>query len=395
MPAARLRAQSGTIRIGVLTDMSGPYRDPTGIGSVVCTQQAVADFAGPLGLSVEVVQADHQNRPDVGSAIARQWFDQGVDAVVDVPTTSVALAVSTVARQKNKVFLNSGAASTELTGAACSPNTAHWAYDTYMLAKGTGAAVTRTGGESWFFVTADYAFGATLQRDVTRFVEAEGGRVLGSVRHPFPATTDFSAFLLQAQASGAKVLGLANAGQDTANCIIQAREFGLSPRMHLVGLLMSLHEVHALGLRAAQDLLLTESFYWDLNDRSRAFAARVQPRMPNRAMPGAVHAGCYSAIAHYLKAAADLGAAAAGQDGAAVLARMKAMPTDDDAFGPGRLREDGRKLHPAHLFQVKSPEDSRGPWDYYAIVDTIAAEDAFRPMQEGGCPLVRGSTRHG
>ncbi|TCI00892.1 ABC transporter substrate-binding protein [Roseococcus sp. SYP-B2431] len=393
MPATRLRAQNAlggrTIRIGVLTDMSGPYRDPTGMGSVACVQQAVADFAGALGLSAEVIQADHQNRPDIGSSIARQWYDQGVDAIVDVPTTSVALAVSTIARQKNKVFLNSGAASTELTGAACSPNTAHWAYDTYMLAKGTGAAVTRTGGESWFFVTADYAFGTVLQRDVTQFVEAEGGRVLGSVRYPFPATTDFSSFLLQAQASRAKVLGLANAGTDTANCIIQAREFGLTRRMRLVGLLMSLSEVHALGLPAAQELLLTESFYWDLNERSRAFAERVQPRMPNRAMPGAVHAGCYSAVAHYLKAAAALGPAVTQLDGAAVIAGMKAMPTDDDAFGPGRLREDGRKLHPAHLFQVKSPEESRGPWDYYKPVATTAAENAFRPIQEGGCPLVR------
>jgi branched-chain amino acid transport system substrate-binding protein len=390
MPAARLRAQGTTLRIGVLTDMSGPYRDPTGMGSVVCTQQAVADFAGPLGLSVEVIQADHQNRPDTGSAIARQWYDQGVDAIVDVPTTSVALAVSTIARQKNKVFLNSGAASAELTGTACSPNTAHWAYDTYMLAKGTGAAVTRAGGESWFFITADYAFGTVLQRDVTSFIEAEGGAVLGSVRYPFPATTDFSSFLLQAKASRAKVLGLANAGTDTANCIIQAREFGVSRDMRLVGLLMSLSEVHALGLPAAQGLLLTESFYWDLNDRTRAFAARVQIRMPNRSMPGAVQAGCYSAVAHYLKAAAALGPAVAEQDGAAVLARMKTMPTDDDAFGPGQLREDGRKLHPAHLFQVKTPEESRGPWDYYKTIATTAAEDAFRPMQEGGCPLFKG-----
>jgi len=390
MPAARLRAQAATIRIGVLTDMSGPYRDPTGMGSVVCTQQAVADFAGPLGLSVEVVQADHQNRPDTGSAIARQWYDQGVDAIVDVPTTSVALAVGTIARQKNKVFLNSGAASADLTGAACSPNTAHWTYDTWMLAKGTGAAVTRAGGGSWFFVTADYAFGTALQRDVTHFVEAEGGQVLGAVRYPFPATTDFSAFLLQAQASGARVLGLANAGADTANCILQAREFGLTRNMRLVGLLMSLTEVHALGLQAAQGLLLTESFYWDLNDRTRAFAARVQPRMPGQAMPGAVQAGCYSAVAHYLKAAAAVGPTTTELDGAAVIDRMKALPTDDDAFGPGRLREDGRKLHPAYLFQVRTPEESRGPWDCYKTVATTAAEDAFRPLQKGGCPLVRG-----
>ncbi|MDB5413615.1 MAG: transporter permease [Rubritepida sp.] len=370
--------------------MNGPYRDPTGAGSVACTRQAVLEFAGPLGLQVEVIQADHQNRADVGAAIARQWYDQGVDVILDVPTTWVALAVSTISRQKNKVFLNSGAATPELTGAACSPNTIHWSYDTYMLAKGTGAAVTRAGGDSWFFVAADYAFGQVLQRDVSQFVEAEGGRVLGSVRYPFPATTDFSSFLLAAQASRAKVLALANAGNDTATCIIQAREFGLLRTMRVAGLLMSFHEVQALGLRAAEGLLLTEPFYWDLNDRTRAFTARVRPRMPGQSMPGNVHAGCYSATVHYLKSVAALGAQTAVADGAAMVAHMKAMPTDDDAFGIGRVREDGRKLHPSYLFQVKSPEESTGTWDYYKIIATNPAEEAFRPMHEGGCPLVRG-----
>ncbi|WP_424814826.1 ABC transporter substrate-binding protein [Roseococcus sp. YIM B11640] len=383
------------LRLGVLTDLSGPYRDPTGPGSVACVQQALSDFAGGLGLSVEMVQADHQNRPDLGANIARQWFDQGVDVIIDVPTSSVALAVSTVARQKNKVLLNSGAATVELTGTACSPNTVHWTYDTWMMAKGTGAAVTRNGGDSWFFITADYAFGHALQRDVTQFVEAEGGRAAGSIRYPFPATTDFSSFLLAARASRAKVLGFANAGADTANCVIQAREFGLHREMRLVGLLMSLHEVHSLGLSVARDLMLTEAFYWDMDARSRAFSQRVQPRMPGQAMPGAVQAGCYSAVAHYLKAAASLGAAAAKADGAATVARMKAMPTEDDAFGSGAIRADGRKLHPSYLFQVKSPEESRGAWDYYRTITTNPADQAFRPLHEGGCPLVRGSMPHG
>ena len=386
----RARAQGGaTIRLGVLTDMSGPYRDPTGPGSVACTQQAAQEFGVARGLQVEVLFADHQNRPDVGANIARQWYDQGVDAVVDVPTSSVALAISGIAREKNKVFLNSGAATSDLTGPQCSPNTVHFTYDTYMLARSTGATLARAGGDSWFFVTADYAFGHALQRDTAQFVEQGGGRVLGAARYPFPATTDFSAFLVQAQASRAKVLGLANAGTDTATCIKQAREFGLARTMKIAGLLMSFMEVHSLGLGTAQGLLLTEPFYWDLNERTRAFAERVRPRMPGNAMPAQVQAGCYGVAAHYLKTVADMGAAAAKVDGLAAVQRMKAMPTDDDAFGPGRIREDGRKIHPSHLLEVKAPDESRGPWDYLKVVATTPAEEAFRPMGEGGCPLVR------
>jgi branched-chain amino acid transport system substrate-binding protein len=380
--------QAPIIRLGVLTDMSGPYRDPTGPGSVACTQQAAAEMAN-RGLQIEIIQADHQNKPDVGANIARQWYDQGVDAVVDVPTSSVALAINGIAREKNKVFLNSGAATSDLTGSACSPNTVHFTYDTYMLAKSTGAALSKAGGDTWFFVTADYAFGHALQRDTSRFVEAAGGKVLGAARYPFPATTDFSAFLVQAQASRAKVLGLANAGTDTATCIKQAREFGLTRNMKVAGLLMSFMEVHSLGLATAQGLLMTEPFYWDLNDRTRAFAERVRPRMPGQAMPAQVQAGCYGVSLHYLKAVADMGAAQAKADGRAAVARMKAMPTDDDAFGQGRVREDGRKIHPSYLFEVKKPEESRGTWDYLKIVATTPAEEAFRPMAEGGCALVR------
>ncbi|MBC7433910.1 MAG: ABC transporter substrate-binding protein [Rubritepida sp.] len=382
------RAQAAPIRIGVLTDMSGPYRDPTGPGSVICTEQAVLEF-GNRGLAVEVIRADHQNRPDVGANIARQWYDQGVDAIVDVPTSSVALAVNSIAREKNKVFLNSGAATSDLTGAQCSPNTVHFTYDTYMLARGTGAALTRAGGDSWYFITADYAFGHALQRDTSRFVEAGGGRVLGAARYPFPSTTDFSSFIVQAQASRAKVLGLANAGTDTANCIKQAREFGLTRNMKIAGLLLSFMEVHSLGLETCQGLVLSEPFYWNANDRTRAFTQRVRPRMPANAPPAQVQAGCYGVTLHYLKAVAELGAAAARADGRAVVAKMKAMPTDDDAFGPGRIREDGRKLHPCYLWEVKAPAQSTGAWDYYNLLATTPAEEAFRPLAEGNCPLVR------
>ena len=382
------RAQSTTIRLGVLTDMSGPYRDPTGPGSAICTEQAVLEFAN-RGLNIEVIRADHQNRPDVGSNIARQWYDQGVDAIVDVPTSSVALAINAIAREKNKVFLNSGAATSDLTGSACSPNTIHFTYDTYMLAKSSGAALVRAGGDSWYFITADYAFGHALQRDVSRFVEAGGGRVAGAARYPFPATTDFSSFLVQAQASRAKVLGLANAGTDTANCIKQAREFGLTRNMKIAGLLLSFMEVHSLGLETAQGLVLSEPFYWNANDRTRAFTQRVRGRLPGNAPPAQVQAGCYGVALHYLKAVADLGAAAAKADGRAVVARMKAMEVDDDAFGTGRIREDGRKLHPCYLWEVKTPAQSTGAWDYYNLLATTPAEEAFRPMAEGGCALVR------
>jgi branched-chain amino acid transport system substrate-binding protein len=383
----RARAQGQVIRIGVISDMSGPYRDTTGPGSVALTQQAVQDF-GSRGFTVEILQADHQNKPDVGANIARQWFDQGVDAVVDLPTSSVALAVNQIAREKNKVHLNSGAATSDLTGAQCSPNTVHWAYDTYMLAKSTGAAIVRNGGDSWFFITADYAFGHALERDTGNFVKAQGGRVVGGARYPFPATTDFSAFLLQAQSSRAKVLGLANASTDTVNCIKGAREFGLHRSMKIAALLMGVVDVKSLGLESGQGLLLTESFYWDLNDRTRALTQRVRAKNQDRP-PAMVPAGCYGAVLHYLKAVADMGVAAAKADGVAAVNRMKAMPCDDDAFGPGHIRPDGRKIHPAYLFEVKAPAESRNPWDLYKVAATTPGEEAFRPLAEGGCPLVR------
>jgi branched-chain amino acid transport system substrate-binding protein len=391
LPWRGARAQgSGTIKIGVLNDQSGLYRDITGPGSVACVRQAVQDL-GSRGLQVEVVSADHQNRPDVGVNIARQWFDQdGVDVIIDVPTSSVALAVSGVAREKNKVFLNSGAATSDLTGAQCSPNTVHWTYDTWMLARSTGGAMAKAGGDSWFFITADYAFGHALERDTAGFVRAQGGRITGQVRTPFPGTSDFSAFLLQAQASRPKVIGLANAGGDTINCIKQAAEFGITRRgIKLAALLMFISDVHALSLRSAQGLVCSETFYWDLNDRTRAFTQRVLPNMPGGLRPGMAQAGCYSAALHYLKATADMGAAQAKASGAEAVARMKAMPTDDDVFGPGSIRADGRKLHPALLFEVKTPEESRGPWDYYKLLATTPGEEAFRPVAEGGCALAR------
>jgi branched-chain amino acid transport system substrate-binding protein len=342
------------------------------------------------GVTVEVVQADHQNRPDVGSTVARTWLDRdGVDVIVDVPTSSVALAVNTLIRERNKVFLNSGAATSDLSGAACSPNTIHWTYDTYMLANGTGGAMVRAGGDTWFFITADYAFGHALERDTAAFVTAAGGRVLGQVRTPFPGTTDFSSFLQQAQRSRAKVIGLANAGGDTINSIKQAAEFRITRGgTKLAGLLVFITDVHSLGLEVAQGLVLTETFYWDLNDRTRAFTQRLGP-VPGNLRPSMVQAGCYSSVLHYLKAVRDMGVAAAKASGADAVTRMKAMPTNDDAFGEGSIRPDGRKIHPAYLFEVKQPSESRGAWDYYKLLQTTAADEAFRPLAEGNCALVR------
>ena len=392
-PFARAQAPSPTIRLGVLNDQSGPYRDDTGLTSVACVRQAVQEFggiSGPGGFTVEVLSADHQNKPDVGAGIARQWFDRdGVDAIIDVPTSSVALAVNQVCREKNKVHLNSGAATPDLTGKQCSPNTVAWTYDTYMLAKSTGGAMVKQGGDTWFFITADYVFGQQLQRDTTHVVEAAGGKVLGSKAYPFPDTTDFSALLVQAQASGAKVLGLANSGVDTINCIKQAHEFGLSGTMRIAALLFYNSDVHALGPAMAKGLLMTESFYWDLNPRTRAFMDRIRPKVPDH-WPNMIQAGCYAAALHYLKAVADLGAAKAKADGKAAVDRMKAMPTDDDCFGAGRIRQDGRKLHPAYLLQAKAPGEAKGSWDLLTPVATTPAEEAFRPESEDGCPLVHG-----
>jgi branched-chain amino acid transport system substrate-binding protein len=383
------RAQAAnTIRIGVLNDQSGTYKDNTGPGSVACAQQAITEF-GNRGFNVELIFADHQNRPDIGVNLARQWYDQGVDMILDVPTSSVGLAVNNVAREKNRACINVGSATSDLTGAQCAPTMIHWAYDTYMLARSTGGAMVKAGGDTWFFITADYAFGHALERDTGNFVKAAGGRVLGSVRTPFPATTDFSAFLVQAQASRAKVIGFANAGSDTINCVKQAAEFGITRRgVKLAALLMFITDVHSIGLETGQGLVCTESFYWNLNDRTRAFTRRVLPRMPNL-YPNQIHAGCYSATLHYLKAVTDMGVAASKASGTEVINRMKAMPTEDEAFGAGSIRADGRKLCPSYLLEVKSPAESTAPWDYYKVLQTTPAEEAFRPLNEGGCPLVR------
>jgi len=389
--SSRARAQANTLRIGVLTDMSGLYRDLAGPGSLRAVQMAVQESGiTQRGINVEVVSADHQNRPDVGSTVARQWIDRdGVDAIIDVPTSSVALAVNGITREKNKVMLNSGAASSDLSGSACTPNTIHWTYDTWMLSNSTGGAMVRAGGQSWFFITADYAFGHALERDASEFVRGAGGRVVGAVRTPFPGTTDFSSFLLQAQASRAQVVGLANAGGDTINTIKQAAEFGLTRggRTKLAGLLVFITDVHSLGLQTAQGLVLTETFYWDLNDKTRGFSTRLA--LPGGAKPSMVQAGCYSSVLHYLKAVGDMGVAAAKASGADAVAKMKAMPTEDDAFGAGSIRADGRKIHPSFLFEVKPPSESRGAWDYYKLLSTTPADQAFRPVAQGGCALVR------
>ncbi|MBW6397433.1 ABC transporter substrate-binding protein [Roseomonas sp. HJA6] len=388
-PLSRARAQANTIRIGVMNDQSGPYRDIGGPNGVTMAQIAAQEF-GNRGFTVEVIGADHQNKPDVGANLARQWFDQGVDMVLDVPTSSVGLAVNQVAREKNKVYINVGAATADLTGPQCSPVTAHWVYDTYMLAKSTGGAMVRAGGKKWFFITADYAFGHALERDTSNFVRAAGGTVAGAVRYPFPATTDFSSFLLQAQASRAEVIGLCNAGQDTINSIKQAAEFGLTRRgVKIAALLMFIADVHALGLEQGQGLVMTESFYWDLNDRTRAFSRRVQPRLNNRQMPNMVTAGNYSATLHFLKAVADMGVPAAKASGVEIMNRMKAMPVEDEAFGQGTLRQDGRMMIPSYLWEVKKPSESTGPWDYLKLLQTTPADEAWRPLSEGGCPLVR------
>ncbi len=385
--AAQAQISDGVVKIGVLNDMSGLYSDISGQGSVFAARQAVTDFgAAAKGLKVEVIGADHQNKPDVGSSIARQWYDvDKVDVIVDVPTSSVALAVSEITREKNKVFLVSGAAASDLTGAKCTPNTIHWTYDTWALSNGTGKAMVKTGGNTWFFLTADYAFGHALERDAAAVVEANGGKVLGRVRHPFPGT-DFSSFLLQAQASKAKVIGLANAGGDTINSIKQAAEFGIvKGGQQLAGLLMFISDVHALGLQTAQGLVLTEAWYWDSSAANRDFAKKFQAQFPGK-FPTMVQAGVYSAVTHYLKAVTALKSDA---DGKAVVAKMKATPTDDKLFGKGTVRADGRKIHPMYLFEVKKPQESKYPGDYYKLRATIPAAEAFRPLKDGGCPLVK------
>jgi branched-chain amino acid transport system substrate-binding protein len=390
LPLSLARAQAAnTIRIGVMTDMSGMYRDNTGPTSVAAAREAAAEFGASHGFRVEIIEADHQNRPDVGVNLARQWYDQGVDLIIDVPTSSVGLAVSNVAREKNKSYINVGSATADMTGAQCSPNTIHWAYDTFMLARSTGGATVRAGGDTWFFITADYAFGHALERDTSNFVRAAGGRIIGQVRTPFPGTTDFSSFLVQAQASRAKVIGLANAGADTQNCVKQAAEFGLTRRgIKLASLLLFVNDVHGMGLQTAQGLVCTESFYWDLNDKTRAWTERMLRRIPNN-YPNMIHAGVYSGTLHFLKTVAAMGVPAAKASGLDLVNRMKAQPSEDDLYGKAIIRPDGRRLIPSYLFEVKTPAESRKPWDYYKLLQTTPAEEAFRPIGEGGCALVR------
>lgn len=383
--AGRAQAQP-TIKIGCLTDLSGPYRDLAGPGAIAATKMAVQEFAAK-GFNVEVVSADHLNKPDVGATIAREWFDRdGVDLIVEVANSGVALAVAGVAKEKNKIFICSGSATSDLTGKSCNASTIHWVYDTYMLAKSTGGAMVKAGGDTWFFLTADYAFGKALQRDTTDFINAAGGKVLGSVAYPFPGTSDFSSYLLQAQSSGAKVLGIANAGADTINTIKQAKEFGI--KMRLAGLLLFISDVHSLGLDVAQGIALTDSFYWDMNAKARGFSDKFIAKMPGD-RPTMAHAGVYSSSLHYLKTVTEMGAAQAKLDGAATVARMKAMPTEDDCFGKGSIRIDGRCIHPSYLWEVKSPAESKGPWDYYKPLGSTPADEAFRPLDQGGCPLVK------
>ena len=379
-------AQNKVVKIGVLNDQSGLYADLGGQGSVMAAKMAAEEFGNKVaGMPIEVVFADHQNKPDIGSGIATKWIDvDGVDVIVDVPNSGVALAIAKIAADKNKVFIDSGAATSDLTGKACTPYTVHWTYVTWALANGTGKEVVKAGGDTWFFLTADYAFGKALERDTTAVVVANGGKVLGTVLHPLN-TTDFSSFLLQAQASKAKIIGLANAGGDTINSIKAASEFGIvQGGQKLAGLLVFITDVHALGLKAANGLQLTSAFYWDRDDKTRAWSKKFAARFGGK-MPSMVQAGVYAGVLHYLKAVQAL---KSDEDGKAVVAKMKALPTDDTLFGKGTIRADGRKIHPMYLYEVKKPSESKGPWDYYKLIKEIPADQAFRPLDKGECPLV-------
>jgi branched-chain amino acid transport system substrate-binding protein len=386
------RAQAAPIRIGVLSDMSGPYRDISGPNCVVTARQAVQDFGGAArGLNVEILQADHQNRPDVGVNLARQWFDQGVDAVLEVNNSAIALAINNLAREKNKVHLNSGGASSDLTGSGCSPNMVHWTTDTWANAQSTAGALAKAGAKRFYCITADYAFGHSVQREVTRVVQANGGEVVGSTVYPFPQTTDFSSFLITAAATRPDVIALCNAGVDMINCVKQAQEFGLSGRnIKAAAMIGFIADVHTLGLASAQGLTLTESTYWDLNERTRALTGRLRGKMANNHTPNSVHFQAYSAALHYLKAVDSIGVARAKASGLEAVEAMKRLPTDDDAFGPGSVRADGRKIHPTYLFQAKTPAESSGPWDYLKLLATTPADQAFRPIADGGCPFLKG-----
>src|SRR4051794_12925725 len=387
-PLYRARAQARpVVRIGVINDQSGPYRDVNGPTGVICARQAVQEFAAGA-FDVEVLSADHQNKPDVAVSLAREWFDQrGVDIIIDIAATSCALALAGVCKEKNKIMIATSTASSDVTGSACTPNSMHWVFDTYMEAKSTGGAMVKAGGDTWYFITPNYAFGTATQRDTTRFVEAAGGKVVGSQLYPFPETTDFSAFLVKAQASGAKILGICGAGADLINIVKQAHEFGLSRTMNLAAMVAYTTDMRSIGIEMAAGTRLSETYYWDLNERTRAFQKRIQPKVT--LWPNMAQAGDYSCTLHYLKAVADMGAAAAKADGAAAVSRMKAMPTDGDCFGPGKIREDGRKITPAYLFEVKKPSESKQEWDLYKVLGVTPAEEAFRRLSENACPLVK------
>jgi len=382
-------AQDKTVKIGALSDQSGLYADLGGPGSTLAAQMAVEDSGlTAKGWKIDIISGDHQNKPDIGTAIARQWFDvEKVDVIVDVPNSGVALAVNNVVKEKNGVFINSGAATSDLTNAQCSPNTVHWTYDTYTLAHGTGQALVKAGGDTWFFLTADYAFGAALERDTTAVILANGGKVLGGVKHPLN-TADFSSFLLQAQASKAKVIGLANAGGDTTNTIKQAAEFGIvKGGQKLAALLLFITDVKAIGLETAQGLNFTETFYWDMNDKTREFSKKFAARMKNGAPPSMVQAGVYAGLMHYFKALEALGGNP--HDGVKVVDKMKSIPTDDPLFGKGEVQPNGRAIHPAYLFEVKKPSESKAPWDFYKLVGTVSADQAFTPLSESKCALLK------
>ncbi len=387
----RSRAQTpGTIRLGVLNDQSSAYRDNGGAGSVACVKLAVTELARQLGLTVEVIAADHQNKADVAMAIARQWLDEGVDAICDLQNSGIALAVSDLVRQRDRVCQAFNVGTSDMTGKACTANTVHWAYDSDMLARVAGAALVKTGADTWFFIRADYAFGRALQDDATAAVNRAGGKVLGSVALPFPST-DFAAALLQAQSSGAKVIALANGGSDLVNAVKQAGEFGITQRgQTLASLLVFINNVHAIGLASAQGLVLTETFYWDRNDSSRAFTQRVMDAGFDRnARPNMAHAACYIGTRHYLRAVAALGVAEAKKSGAAVVARMKQMPIEDDLYQGASIRPDGRVVSPAYLFEVKTPAESKSDWDVYKLLATIPVDQAWRPLADGACALTR------
>ena len=387
--ASMAAAQDKTVKIGVLSDQSGLYADLGGPGSTLAAQMAVEDSGlAAKGWKIDVISGDHQNKPDIGTSIARQWFDvEKIDTIVDVPSSGVALAVNTVVKDKNGVYINSGAAASDLTNSQCSPNTVHWTYDTYMLAHTTGQALVKAGGDSWFFLTADYAFGAALERDTTAVIQANGGKVLGGVKHPLN-TSDFSSFLLQAQASKAKIIGLANAGGDTTNSIKQAAEFGIvKGGQKLAALLLFITDVKAIGLETAQGLNFAETFYWDLNDQTRAFSKKFAARMKSGAPPTMVHAGVYAGLIHYFKALEALGGNP--HDGLKVVEKMKSMPTDDPLFGKGAIEPNGRTTHPAYLFEVKKPSESKAPWDFYKLVGTVPGDQAFTPLKDSTCAFLK------